>query len=140
MAQSKPQNKPPEASKVPLLLYTLDISPQLFYSKLKTLLFGKSYPNSSSSAYLPPSPSQLQTPSTLTVCLPDSLDLDRCLSIFFWLSACEYPVSRYFAFEPLDKWTPGQVNHQTSKRIPEISLHTCLVKSNAIEEVDRHNM
>src|SRR6218665_2256779 len=25
----------------------------------------------------------------LTVCLPDSLDLDRCLSILFWLSACE---------------------------------------------------
>src|SRR6218665_1969473 len=27
--------------------------------------------------------------SRLTVCLPDSLDLDRCLSILFWLSACE---------------------------------------------------
>src|SRR6218665_288473 len=24
-----------------------------------------------------------------SVCLPDSLDLDRCLSILFWLSACE---------------------------------------------------
>ena len=27
--------------------------------------------------------------SRLTVCLPDSLDLDRCLWILFWLSACE---------------------------------------------------
>ena len=28
------------------------ISPQLFHSKLKTLLFNKSYPDSSSSSYL----------------------------------------------------------------------------------------
>ena len=27
--------------------------------------------------------------SRLTVCLPDSLDLTRCLSILFWISACE---------------------------------------------------
>ena len=27
--------------------------------------------------------------SRLTVCLPDSLDLTRCLSTFFWVSACE---------------------------------------------------
>src|SRR6218665_483283 len=32
----------------------LAISPQLFNSKLKTLLFSKSYPDSSSSPYLPP--------------------------------------------------------------------------------------
>jgi|SRR6218665_1009846 len=32
----------------------LAISPQLFHSKLKTLLFNKSYPESSSSPYLPP--------------------------------------------------------------------------------------
>src|SRR6218665_76673 len=32
----------------------LAISPQLFHSKLKTLLFSKSYPDSSSSLYLPP--------------------------------------------------------------------------------------
>src|SRR6218665_248103 len=31
----------------------LAISPQLFHSKLKTLLFSKSYPHSSSSPYLP---------------------------------------------------------------------------------------
>src|SRR6218665_2081557 len=35
----------------------LAISPQLFHSKLKTLLFNKSYPDSSSSPYLPRSPS-----------------------------------------------------------------------------------
>src|SRR6218665_1242934 len=27
--------------------------------------------------------------SRLTVCLPDSLDLTRCLLILFWISACE---------------------------------------------------
>src|SRR6218665_4092039 len=32
----------------------LVISPQLFHSKLKTLLFNKSHPDSSSSPYLPP--------------------------------------------------------------------------------------
>src|SRR6218665_3353987 len=32
----------------------LAISPQLFHSKLKTLLFSKSYPDLSSSSYLPP--------------------------------------------------------------------------------------
>src|SRR6218665_3621537 len=32
----------------------LAISPQLFHSKLKTLLFSKSYPDPSSSPYLPP--------------------------------------------------------------------------------------
>src|SRR6218665_3034106 len=32
----------------------LAISPQLFHSKLKTLLFSESYPDSSSSPYLPP--------------------------------------------------------------------------------------
>src|SRR6218665_2746457 len=49
----------------------LAISPQLFHPKLKTLLFNKSYPYSSSSPYLPP----VSTPNTihhsrLTVCLP----------------------------------------------------------------------
>ena len=43
------------------------------------------------------------TPSTihhsrLTFCLTDSLDLDRCLSILFWLSECEYAGSCDFAF------------------------------------------
>src|SRR6218665_671942 len=66
----------------------LKISPRLFHSKLKTLLFGKSYPDLSSSSSLPP----VSTPNTihhsrLTVCLHDSLDLDRCISILFWLSA-----------------------------------------------------
>jgi len=32
----------------------IDISPQLFHSKLETLLITKSYPDSSSSPYLPP--------------------------------------------------------------------------------------
>jgi len=54
------------------------------------LLFNKSYPDLSSSPYLPP----VSTPNTihhsrLTVCLPDSLDLSRCLSILFWISAYE---------------------------------------------------
>src|SRR6218665_2745395 len=45
----------------------------------------------------------VSTPSTihhsrLTVCLTDSLDLDCCLSILFWLSACEYVGSCDFAF------------------------------------------
>src|SRR6218665_1136178 len=40
----------------------LVISPQLFHYKLKTLVFSKSYPDSSSSS-LPPSPSELQKPS-----------------------------------------------------------------------------
>ena len=63
----------------------LAISLQLFHSKLRTLIFNKSYPDSSSS--------QRQTPSTITVslsaCLPDSLDLTRCLYILFWISVCE---------------------------------------------------
>src|SRR6218665_2455177 len=68
----------------------LAISPQLFQSKLKTLLFNKSYPDLSSS----PTSLPVSTPNTihhshLTVCLPDSLDLTRCLSILFWISACE---------------------------------------------------
>src|SRR6218665_1889629 len=62
----------------------LSIFPQLFYSKLKTLLFNKSYPDLSS----PPTSLPVSTPNTihhsrLTVCLPDFLDLTRCLSIFF---------------------------------------------------------
>src|SRR6218665_3866082 len=44
----------------------LAICPQLFHSKLKTLLFNKSYPDLSSFP-LPPSTSQLQTPSTIAV-------------------------------------------------------------------------
>jgi len=44
----------------------LAFSPQLFQSKLKTLLFNKSYPDSSSRLFpTPTSPSQLQTPSTI---------------------------------------------------------------------------
>src|SRR6218665_3211826 len=43
---------------------------------------------------LPPTSLPVSTPNTihhshLTVCLPDSLDLIRCLSILFWISACE---------------------------------------------------
>src|SRR6218665_2285534 len=64
----------------------LAIPPQLFHSKLKTLLFSISYPDLSSSSYLPP---RLNSKHHPPVCLPDSLDLDRCLSILFWLSACE---------------------------------------------------
>jgi len=53
----------------------LVISLQLFHSKLKALLFSKSYPDSSPSPYLPP----VSTPNTihhsrLIVCLPNSLD------------------------------------------------------------------
>src|SRR6218665_2712631 len=44
----------------------LAISPQLFHSRLKTLLFKKSFPDLSSFP-LPPSTSQLQTPSTIAV-------------------------------------------------------------------------
>src|SRR6218665_367867 len=39
--------------------------------------------------YLPVSTPNTIHHSRLTVCLPDSLDLDCCLSILFWLSACE---------------------------------------------------
>src|SRR6218665_926018 len=48
----------------------LAIFSQLFHSKLKTLLFNKSYPDSSSSSYFPPI-STLNTThhSRLTVCL-----------------------------------------------------------------------
>jgi len=54
------------------------IPPQLFHSKLKTLLFSKSCPDSSSSPYLP---TPVSTPNTihhshLMVGLPNSLDLD----------------------------------------------------------------
>ena len=43
---------------------------------------------------LPHTSLPVSTPSTiyhsrLIVCLPDSVDLYRCLSILFWLSACE---------------------------------------------------
>src|SRR6218665_1492695 len=52
---------------------------------------------------LPHTSLPVSTPSTiyhsrLTVCLPDSLDLDRCLSILFWLSGCELAGSCDFAF------------------------------------------
>src|SRR6218665_808130 len=60
---------------------------------------------------LPPTSLPVSTPNTnhhsrLTVCLPDSLDLDRCLMILFWLSACEYAGSRDFAFvDALEIWS-----------------------------------
>src|SRR6218665_475384 len=43
---------------------------------------------------LHPTSLPVSTPNTihhsrLTVCLPDSLNLTRCLSILFWTSACE---------------------------------------------------
>src|SRR6218665_2872213 len=34
-------------------------------------------------------PSKITTLLVSSICLRDSLDLDRCLSILFWLSACE---------------------------------------------------
>src|SRR6218665_35374 len=51
---------------------------------------------------LPPTSLPVSTPNTihhsrLTACLPDSLDLTRCLSILFWISACEYAGSHDFA-------------------------------------------
>ena len=52
---------------------SLASSPQLFHSKPKTLLLNKSYPDSSSSSYLPPSITIHH--SRLTVFLSDSLDL-----------------------------------------------------------------
>src|SRR6218665_1205871 len=59
----------------------LAISPQLFHSKLKTLLFSKSYPiHRHPHTYLPVSTPNTIHHSRLTVCLPDSLDLDPCLS------------------------------------------------------------
>ena len=58
--------------------------------------FSKSYPLANPilihrhhHTYLPVSTPNTIHHSRLTVCLPDSLDLDRCLSILFWLSACE---------------------------------------------------
>src|SRR6218665_1441009 len=51
---------PPALRKISDISYELTqtsplaISSQLFHSKLKTLLFAKSYPDSSSSSYLPP--------------------------------------------------------------------------------------
>src|SRR6218665_854272 len=72
------------------------ISPHLFHSKLKTLLFNKSYPDSSSPPYLPPCLNSKHH-SCLTVCIPDSLDITRCLSILFWISACDKADSRDFA-------------------------------------------
>jgi len=62
----------------PYVTSPLAISPQLFHSKLKTLLFNKSYPKSSPS----PTP-QLQTPSA-RLCLPACLTL-HLLSIEFVL-------------------------------------------------------
>ena len=63
----------------PLLFYELikiaplPVSPQLFHSKLKTLLFNKSYPDSSSSpTFLPVSIPNTIHHSRLTFCLPDS--------------------------------------------------------------------
>ena len=58
----------------------LAISPQVFHSKLKTLLFHKAYPDPIPS--LPLTSLAISTPSIihlsrLTVCLPDSLDLDH---------------------------------------------------------------
>src|SRR6218665_875558 len=48
----------------------LKISPQLFQSKLKTLLFSKSYPDSSSSSYLPPRLNSKHHPPQPSDCLP----------------------------------------------------------------------
>src|SRR6218665_978536 len=64
----------------------LAISPQLFHSKLKTLLFNKSYADLFSSRPSLP----VSTPNTIHHSrLTDSLVLTRCLSILFWISACE---------------------------------------------------
>src|ERR1043165_3642395 len=58
----------------------LAISPQVFHSKLKTLLFHKAYPDPIHS--LPLTSLAISTPriihlSLLTVCLPHSLNLDH---------------------------------------------------------------
>jgi len=62
-------------------------SQQHFYSKLKALLFSKSYPDSSSSrrAYIPIPPG-LNSKHRRSVC-QRSLDFDPGPSILFWLSA-----------------------------------------------------
>jgi len=63
----------------------------LFHSKLKTLLFRKSYPDSSSSAYLPPRLSSKHH-SRLNVCLPTWLSgfwpmpIDFVLVKRLWIS------------------------------------------------------
>src|SRR6218665_1624740 len=66
------------------------ISPQLFHSKLKHCsLVNPILIHRHPHTYLPVSTPNTIHHSRLTVCLPDSLGLDRCLSILFWLSACE---------------------------------------------------
>jgi len=80
---SDPSNELAQAS-------PLAISPKLFHSKLKTLLFSQSYPDWSSSTHLP----SLSTQNTiLTLWI-----LTHCLSILFWLSTWEYASSRDSAF------------------------------------------
>src|SRR6218665_1500710 len=78
---------------------SLAISLQFFHSKLKTLLFTTSYPDSSSS----PTSLPISTPNTihhscLTVCQPDSLDLKgHCIMTSgqkwpFWTHPPTHPV------------------------------------------------
>src|SRR6218665_2427815 len=72
---------------------SLAICPQLFHSKLKTLLLNKSNPDSSSS-FTSLSVSTLSTIHLrrLTVCLILWI-LTPCLMVLFWLSACIQAVS-----------------------------------------------
>ena|SRR6218665_1834373 len=64
---------------------------QLFHSKLKTLLYNNSYHNNNNIHPLPIPPSTPNTVhhSLLTICMPDSVDLDF-LRVDFWLSVSAY--------------------------------------------------
>ena len=58
------------------------------HTETRLPLFSKSYPDSSSTFYnIPPSPSELQTPPTIAVCLTACMTL--CLSSLFLSSICE---------------------------------------------------
>jgi len=65
--------------------------PQLFYSKLKILFSNKSYPDSSSSPYLPP----VSAPNVILHSrLPDSPDLDTLTVDFVLVEAPALPLSK----------------------------------------------
>jgi len=90
--------------------------------KLKLYLFSKSYPVLSSS--LPPSPSQLKTPSTIVaVCLPDSLDLTPSGYRFCFGQA---PVNRALA-ESRDFAFVGAVEISSLRYHYDIDLHDTIV-------------
>src|SRR6218665_1193746 len=77
----------------------LSLHSSLIHSKLNTSL----QTNPILICPLPPTSLRVSTPNTihhspLTVCLADSLDLTRCLSILFWISDRELAASRDLAF------------------------------------------